>query len=390
MDPASPLPHHRHQLSLEGIIHFSSEPPLEPGQRAQAERKFYRIVDHCGALNTSKSGSRSNQYDRGLLVRLTYEYARSEESQDIFLRAFFQSIATSIDGETDANVDNHKLEDLRLALFRFADHLIDNFYLPCKAGPSPVYHSAIQRAQGGGVQDFVGTPERVSELRGECLVRDRHRCVVSRRFDQDEATRRMRTCGDEAKDDDGNLLQDETQFDSLEVAHILPHSLTKSETGSQLHPSKTAALAILNMFDNGVIHIIEGNNIDRPRNAITLTHNLHRLFGDFEVFFEPVSGQEPHTYRIGSFLPAPIVRGLLPVTRTLHLTKNRTIDPPSPRLLALHCAIAHILHLSAAGTYINKILEDIEKMGIQADGSTELGRLVALRIGGWLNSTVYT
>ena len=147
--------------------------------------------------------------------------------------------------------------------------------------------------------------------------------------------------------------------------------------------SKQAALAILNMFDNGVAHLIEDTNIDRPSNAITLTSDLHQHFGDFQVYFEPIPGQDPHTYRISSFLPPFVSRERgLPITRTLYLTSNRTIDPPSPRLLAVHCAIAHILHLSAAGEYIDKMLRDAEEKGIQADGSTELGRLVNLGLRG--------
>lgn len=142
------------------------------------------------------------------------------------------------------------------------------------------------------------------------------------------------------------------------------------------------------MFDPGITHLIEGYDIDRPRNAITLTSSFHRFFGAFEVFFEPVPDAAPHTYRVGSFLPGTIVGGLLPVTRTLYLSENRTIDPPSPRLLALHCAIAHILHLSAAAAYIDEVLDDVEKKGIRADGLTELGRLVTLRLNGWLDRGV--
>jgi hypothetical protein len=140
------------------------------------------------------------------------------------------------------------------------------------------------------------------------------------------------------------------------------------------------------MFDHGVGHLIEGVEIDRPRNALTLTHNIHDLFGNFRIYFEPVPDAEPHTYRIESFLATPFVGGLLPVTRTLFLTDSRTIDPPSPRLLAIHRAIARILHLSAAGSYIDKILKDMEsagEQGAQADGSTDLGRLVHL--GLWLD-----
>jgi hypothetical protein len=142
------------------------------------------------------------------------------------------------------------------------------------------------------------------------------------------------------------------------------------------------------MFDYGVVDLIDGSNVDRPRNAMTLTHNLHRFFGDFEVFFEPVPGQQ-HTYQIRSFLPSGIIRGLLPVTRTFFLTESPSIDPPLPRLLALHRAVAHILHFSAAGAYIDKILDDMERKAARADGSTELSHVVSLKLGGWLGGTIH-
>jgi hypothetical protein len=143
------------------------------------------------------------------------------------------------------------------------------------------------------------------------------------------------------------------------------------------------------MFDHGVTHLIEGTDIDRPRNALTLTPAFHSLFGDFKIFFEPVQeAQQPHTYRVDSFLPPRVNRRLgLPVVRTLYLTDTRTIDPPSPRLLAVHRAIAHILHLSAAGEYIDKLLQDMDERGILADGSTDIGRLVQLSLSGWLGKS---
>ena len=122
---------------------------------------------------------------------------------------------------------------------------------------------------------------------------------------------------------------------------------------------------------------------------MTLTHGLHNFFGSFQIFFEPLPDQQPHTYRIDSFLPKYIFRDpALPVTRALYLTDTRTIDPPSARLLAVHRAIAHILHLSAAGDYIDRLLRDAEEKGILADGSTELGRLLKLGLDGWLDNPV--
>jgi hypothetical protein len=141
------------------------------------------------------------------------------------------------------------------------------------------------------------------------------------------------------------------------------------------------------MFDDGIVHLIEGSDIDRPRNALTLTHDLHQLFGNFEIFFEPTT-QSPHTYRIDSTDSGITRDPIFPLHRTLYLTTTRTIDPPSPRLLAVHCAIARILHLSAAGEYINGILDDLDKKDTKTDGSTELGRLVELRLAGWWNGVV--
>lgn len=103
------------------------------------------------------------------------------------------------------------------------------------------------------------------------------------------------------------------------------------------------------MFDPGVIHQIEGVNIDRPYNALTLTHDLHQRFGDLTIYFEPVpDAATPHTYVVKPTTSYPFFRRpKLPLTRTLFTTPDRTIDPPSSRLLAIHRAcLAVLLSLS--------------------------------------------
>ncbi|KAI8648932.1 HNHc domain-containing protein [Fusarium sp. Ph1] len=385
-------PHHRHQSSLEGLINFSSTQTLNVQQRARARSGFYHIIEHFDTAKSKPLSNNSSPYNRPRLIRLTYEYAISEESRDTLLQAFFRSLEIPMDDGEDIDfADKHIEEEVNCKLVGFAEYLLDNFFLPLKAStkktpqPSPAYHSAVLNVQAGA-QTFVGTPARISKLRGSCLIRDRHRCVISRAFDQNQAIERMRDC-DDALDDDGQSLAGES-FDSLEVAHILPHSLTKAGLDSELDAAREAALTILNMFDKDIAHFIDGTEVDRPRNALTLTHRLHMLFGDFQIFFEPVEGELPHTYRIETFLPPSLFQGLLPTTRTLFLTETRTIEPPSPRLLAVHRAIAHILHLSAAGSYIDRMFRKIEEQETQADGSTDLARLVNLILNGWWDGTV--
>jgi len=57
------------------------------------------------------------------------------------------------------------------------------------------------------------------------LLADRYRCVISEKFDLTEAEARWKRDGVDSKDDDGLLLKNENP-EHLEVAHILPHSLT--------------------------------------------------------------------------------------------------------------------------------------------------------------------
>ncbi len=132
------------------------------------------------------------------------------------------------------------------------------------------------------------------------------------------------------------------------------------------------------MFDNDVAHLINGVGIDQSHNAITLTHDWHRSFGDFNIYFTQITGR-PHTYEIKPFKRIGFYR-ILPITRALHLTADQSIDPPAPRLFALHRAIGHILHLSGAGEHIDNIFRKLEDRMVQSDGSTPLGELVQLRM----------
>ncbi|OAA68017.1 hypothetical protein SPI_00212 [Niveomyces insectorum RCEF 264] len=142
------------------------------------------------------------------------------------------------------------------------------------------------------------------------------------------------------------------------------------------------------MFDVGVRHLIEGFNIDRPTNAMTLTRRCHTEFGTFDMYFEAVDDAPPHTYRIQSFRPPFFSQVPQTVTRTFFLSEDHTIDPPLPRLLAIHAAVAKVMHMSGAGSHCDQILRDTEELLIKADGSTNLGALAALRLGGWWNGLV--
>lgn len=126
-------PSHRHQSSLEGIIDLSEADPIfeNEQQRAQAIDKFRHIVAHFENTEQQPASRYGDEYNRPALVRLTFEYALSPESQDKVLKGFFQSLALGMLDDNDGLSDDYEVTSLRNLVFSFADHLIYHFFLPC-------------------------------------------------------------------------------------------------------------------------------------------------------------------------------------------------------------------------------------------------------------------
>ncbi|KAK2813886.1 hypothetical protein FQN50_000287 [Emmonsiellopsis sp. PD_5] len=392
--------HHRHQASLERILDLSVV-MLSAAERADADATFNSLISHAEPLQGT------SPYKKATLVRLTYEHARSK---DTFLRQFF----LFVDHNSHSDDDIQPVFEDGLARFQgfvsqgfvsqtsapslkreaegvidsFAEYLFQNFFLPMKTAGAKTAQPSAASLSAPALENVVGTPARLSTLRWDCLIRDHNRCVVTRTFNIDEAITRERRDPKNYKDDDGKLLASDLQpFSDLEVAHIIPHSIMSAKTVDgqlQLSGSKKMALSVLDMFDPGIVHLIKGPNIDHPSNAISLRSDAHTRFGLFQISFEALS-EEQHTYRIHGRGAVTSRVFNLPMTRTLLLSPNRTINPPSVKLFALHRAIAIILELSAAGEYIDRIIHHMEETWVRSDGTVELGRIVALKLDGWLD-----
>lgn len=121
------MSHHRHQVSLEGIVDFLPPPALSDQQRINASRRFYSIVNH---FDNGENPTGGVSYNRPRLIRLTYEYALSNESRDLILQAFFRSLGLALDDEAEV-VFGGQEDDIRSNVYGFAEYLMDNFFLPC-------------------------------------------------------------------------------------------------------------------------------------------------------------------------------------------------------------------------------------------------------------------
>lgn len=133
------------------------------------------------------------------------------------------------------------------------------------------------------------------------------------------------------------------------------------------------------MFDTDISATINGDEIDTPKNAITLSKSLYAQFGSFNVFFDEIPNK-PHAYRIDSYKTNVRFAFGFPKEVNLQNENRPDIDPPCPRLLRIHRAVAQILHLSAAGEHIDRIIRESEEPYAIADGSTDIGSILALKL----------
>jgi hypothetical protein len=118
-------------MSIDGTPGSLGSEPLESAQRDVATHTFNQIVNHYEPLQIE-----NGTYKRITLVRVTYEYALS---QDNFLRYFFLDMGRDLDFSQAlvlfADFDDWDIQqktEFASRLSAFADFLVDNFFLPCK------------------------------------------------------------------------------------------------------------------------------------------------------------------------------------------------------------------------------------------------------------------
>lgn len=78
----------------------------------------------------------------------------------------------------------------------------------------------------------MGTSSRLGPLRTDYLIRDRYRCVISRKFRRDKFFKRIKENHGDPRDDNGYPLDGD--YAELEATYIVLYSLIKSRRSSLL------------------------------------------------------------------------------------------------------------------------------------------------------------
>ena len=137
--------------------------------------------------------------------------------------------------------------------------------------------------------------------------------------------------------------------------------------------------AVLSMFSSKPEELHEklnGNEIHRLENIITLALHVHTGFNALSVWFKPVDvclilllytlinklQDSPNTYTIHSEYGGSRFCGLpLPKTITF-TTTNRELQVPSPYYLELHALCCKVSELSGVGRYLDRVEDELEEI----------------------------
>ncbi|KAH0537051.1 hypothetical protein FGG08_006121 [Glutinoglossum americanum] len=382
LDKIPPSPHHRHQRSLESVLDFKHIPLTAP-ERTRAEKIFHRCLEASAPITDGPL-----PFNGVKLLKFSLQYNPSEQGIDNFLNYTlrnydedpnpdpglpFSQVLDHLD-QTLSTWSSPPPEWVASRTAELADLLMNSFFLPLKgqASRTPQPTPSLSPV-GGGLH--TPTRTRVSNLRLTCLHRDAHKCVITGYFDRATAQGRNPLVNDSGQP----LTPDDVLV--TEVAHIIPHAL-----------GEAAFWDVMKLFHPGMEPLLNGVEIDRPFNAMTLTPDLHQAFGKLEWYLEEDS-TEPHAYFFkdspGVHLPAnAMMRPKNDRERVKFISADNT-DLPEPGLLRLHAACAMILGMSGAGDYIEKLLRDEESIrsgrcGKELErGDLSLAAMVEWRLAFW-------
>jgi hypothetical protein len=126
-----------------------------------------------------------------------------------------------------------------------------------------------------------------------------------------------------------------------------------------------------------------GDGIHSLDNVMTLEYDIHAWFDELKLWFEAVvSGlqsvspcseclqdDKENTYNI--CVTKERILGQFQVNPIEFTSADPDLPLPNPTYLKIHAACCRVAHLSGAGEYMDKVLEDVEDMGVLSkDGSS--------------------
>ncbi|KAF5372029.1 hypothetical protein D9615_008120 [Tricholomella constricta] len=251
-------------------------------------------------------------------------------------------------------------------LYGLYDHYLKGLLIPMKAqgGRTPAVSDHPSRRSAEitreNLASLIESAKRDQQtLKDLCLKRDGARCVISGIMDMRHALKHLQ------------VYQPGDEYKYTEAAHIIPFGINKTHSNQ----ARAKSAEIITLFTGIDISEVNGNDINRLENVMTLSLDEHKKFGGFDIWLEPLEGQQ-NAYKLGKANP---FASSLPAGTIIQFTDNQTQLPlPDPRYLALHAACAKIAHASGAAETIDAYLRDLETTKVLAEDGSSMAILDAV------------
>ncbi|KAF5310633.1 hypothetical protein D9619_008090 [Psilocybe cf. subviscida] len=205
------------------------------------------------------------------------------------------------------------------------------------------------------IKDYLEpAPLSHTTAKKNALARDGFRCVVSAKYDLASIQ--------ENSELKKKYLSGELPFKDVthtQCAHIFSESTNVGiEPESDKLDWASSMWAVMTRFGyTSLPDDLNGPNIHRLENIMTLQGDIHKLFDSLSIWF--VATNTEHTYRIETIPDhAPFALEYPTVSFT---TSKPGLALPSPEYLAIHAACAKVAHLSGASEWFRKYDHDEEE-----------------------------
>ncbi|KAF9508042.1 hypothetical protein BS47DRAFT_1384885 [Hydnum rufescens UP504] len=156
-----------------------------------------------------------------------------------------------------------------------------------------------------------------------------------------------------------------------------PHVLKNFQHGP-MEPkigASTVTWAMLKNFAGIEVAKFAGKEINHPANAFLSVPNVNILFSLFLIYFDPTG--IPHQYIVRTFYEYEFTNRTV-IFRD-HSGHKGPIPLPDPDLLAVHHALAEVVHASGAAEESDRLWnEHTEFGGLEPNGSTDIETLFAM------------
>ncbi|KAH9829044.1 uncharacterized protein C8Q71DRAFT_718745 [Rhodofomes roseus] len=233
-------------------------------------------------------------------------------------------------------------------------------------GKTPVPSSHLSRPSFDKLkQDILkSSPRNHSDAKDAALVRDDHRCVLTRMVDRHSLR-------------EGLAVQrwPEEPVVDTRCSHIFPDSLGSieaGESGNEEHQVGTVWTILQRFGYEDVYNELKadqkGTGIHRLNNILTLAPTIQGAFDDMELWLEAIPDKANH-YRVvlAPYLAHKSLDHGLQENVQFVVHGNCDLPLPNPRCLSIHAACCRIAHMSGAAKYLDVIFRDMEELDVLAE-----------------------